>query len=81
MKGNVVALAAFDGEVVSLLGATPLEDEDEDEDELEDELEDGLLSSFEGAAPDLASVVGVVVVVVVVGGGGVAVLVVGGGVL
>jgi hypothetical protein len=76
VKGSV-ALAAFDGEVVSLLGATPL---DEDEDELEEELEDELLS-FEGAVPDLGvSVVGGVVVVVVVGGG-VAVLVVGGGVL
>ena len=75
MKGSV-ALAAFDGEVVSLLGATPLDD---DEDELEDELlEDGLLS-LEGAVPDLGvSVAGGVVVVV---GGGVAVLVVGGGVL
>jgi len=76
VKGSV-ALAAFDGEVVSLLGATPLDD---DEDELEDELlEDGLLS-LEGAVPDLGvSVAGGVVVVVV--GGGVAVLVVGGGVL
>jgi len=70
VKGSVV-LAAFDGEVVSLLGATPDEDE---EDELEDELEDGLLSSFEGAVPDLGvSVVGGGVVVVdggVVGVGG-----------
>jgi len=61
--------------VVSLLGATPLDDE---EDELEEELEDELLS-FEGAVPDLG-VSGVVVVVVVVVGGGVLVLVVGGGV-
>ena len=68
MKGSVV-LAAFDGELVSLLGATPDEAE-EDEDELEDELEDGLLSSFEGAVPDLG--------VSVVGGG---VLVVDGGVV
>jgi hypothetical protein len=74
VKGSVVALAAFDGVVVSLLGATPLEDEDELEEELEEEL-----LSFEGAVPDLGvSVVGGVVVVV---GGGVAVLVVGGGVL
>ena len=79
MKGSVVALAAFDGEVVSLLGATPLGDVEEDE--LEEELEDELLS-FEGAVPDLGvSVVAGGVVVVVVGGGGVAVLVVGGGVL
>jgi len=71
VKGSV-ALAAFDGEVVSLLGATPLDDE-------EDELEDELLS-FEGAVPDLGvSAAGGVVVVGVVGGG-VAVLV-GGGVL
>ena len=76
MKGSV-ALAAFDGEVASLLGATPLDEEDEDE--LEEELlEDGLLS-LEGAVPDLGvSVAGGVVVVV---GGGVAVLVVEGGVL
>ncbi len=66
MKGSV-ALAAFDGVVVSLLGATPLDDEDELEEELEEEL-----LSFEGAVPDL----GVSVVVVV--GGGVLVLVVGG---
>jgi len=80
VKGSVVALAAFEDEVVSLLGATPLDD-DEEEDELEEELDDGLLS-FEGAVPDLGvSVVAGVVVVVVVGGGGVAVLVVGGGVL
>jgi len=77
VKGSVVALAAFDGVVVSLLGATPLDDE---EDELEEELEDELLS-FEGAVPDLGvSAAGGVVVVGVVGGG-VAVLVVGGGVL
>jgi len=70
VKGSVV-LAAFDGEVASLLGATPADDE---EDELEDELEDGVLSSFEGAVPDLGvSVVGGGVVVVdggVVGVGG-----------
>ena len=70
MKGSV-AFAAFGVEVVSLLGATPLEDEDEDEDELEDEL-----LSFEGAVPDLGA--SVVVVVVVVVGGGVLVLVVEG---
>ena len=75
MKGSVVALAAFDGVVVSLLGATPLDEEDELEEELEDEL-----LSFEGAVPDLGvSAAGGVVVVGVVGGG-MAVLV-GGGVL
>jgi len=74
VKGSVVALAAFDGVVVSLLGATPLDDEEDEEDE-----EDELLS-FEGAVPDLGvSAAGGVVVVGVVGGG-VAVLVVGGGV-
>jgi hypothetical protein len=76
VKGKVVALAAFDGEVVSLLGATPLDDEDEDELE---ELEDELLS-FEGAVPDLGVSVVAGVGVVVVEGGGVEVLVVGGGV-
>jgi len=71
VKGSVVALAAFDGVVVSLLGATPLDDEEDEEDEL---------LSFEGAVPDLGvSAAGGVVVVGVVGGG-VAVLVVGGGV-
>ena len=74
MKGSV-ALAAFDGEVVSLLGATPLDDEDEEE-ELEEEL-DGELLSFEGAAPDLGVSVGGGGVPVVDGG----VLGVGGGVL
>jgi hypothetical protein len=74
VKGNVVALAAFDGEVVSLLGATPLDEEDELE-----ELEDELLS-FEGAVPDLGVSVVAGVGVVVVEGGGVEVLVVGGGV-
>ncbi len=68
MKGSV-AFAAFDGEVASLEGATPLEDEDDDDDELDEELEDEL--SFEGAVPDLG-----VSVVVVVGGG--VVLVLGG---
>jgi hypothetical protein len=76
VKGKVVALAAFDGEVVSLLGATPLDDEDDDELE---ELEDELLS-FEGAVPDLGVSVVAGVGVVVVEGGGVEVLVVGGGV-